>query len=92
MADTKLSRSLFEQHTQTALVLLLVALLLWVGSTTQSTALHVAEMKVEIVNLKRVISTPAPQYIEMTKRLEEHSARLNLLEGAVLQQQREQNK
>lgn len=48
----------FERHAQTALVLLLVALLLWVGNTTQSTAISVAEMRVEIAYLKAAVDQP----------------------------------
>jgi len=48
--------SAFERHTQTALVMLLVALLLWVGNTTQQTSIEVAELKVEIRYLKNAIN------------------------------------
>ena len=48
----------FERHTQTALVLLLVALLLWVGSTTQTTAVSIAEMRIEIAYLKVSVERP----------------------------------
>jgi hypothetical protein len=48
--------SAFERHTQTALVMLLVALLLWVGNTTQQTSIEVAELKVEIRYLKNAIT------------------------------------
>lgn len=45
----------FERHAQTAGVLLLVALLLWVGNTTQTTSVAVAKMGVEITYLKDAI-------------------------------------
>jgi hypothetical protein len=45
----------FERHAQTALVMLLVALLLWVGNTTQRTSVAVAEMRVEISYLKEAV-------------------------------------
>lgn len=44
-----------ERHAQSALVLLVVALLVWVGSTTNTTAIAVAEMKVEITYLKEAV-------------------------------------
>jgi hypothetical protein len=44
-----------ERHAQSALVLLLVALLIWVGKTTQETSVSVAELKIEIAYLKDVI-------------------------------------
>ena len=52
---TEVITNAFERHTQTALVLLLVALLLWVGATTQNTSVTVAEMKVEISYLKEAV-------------------------------------
>lgn len=45
----------FERHAQTALVLVLVALLLWVGKTTADTSVSVAEMRVEIAHLKTTV-------------------------------------
>ena len=79
MDEVQNSKS-FERHTQTALVLLLVALLLWVGSTTQITAVAVAEMRIEIAFLKAAASTPPPQYVEMSKRVDDLSTRINKLE------------
>lgn len=38
----------WERHTQTVLALLVTALLVWVGSTTQQTAVAIAELKAEI--------------------------------------------
>lgn len=75
----------FERHAQTALVLVLVALLLWVGSTTQSTAVHVAEMRVEIAFLKAAASRPQPAYLELSKRLDDQAQRLNIVEVEVIQ-------
>ncbi len=72
--------SAFERHAQTALVLVLVALLLWVGNTTQNTAVTVAEMRVEVAFLKALSEQPPPQYIEMSKRLDEQTRRIESLE------------
>ena len=52
---TEVITNAFERHAQTALVMLLVALLLWVGNTTQKTSVAVAEMRVEITYLKTAI-------------------------------------
>jgi len=52
---TEVITNAFERHAQTALVMLLVALLLWVGNTTQNTSVAVAEMRVEIVYLKNAV-------------------------------------
>lgn len=66
----------FERHAQTALVLILVALLLWVGQTTQHTSVVVAEMRVELAFLKAYHARPSSEYIEIAKRVD-------LLEGMV---------
>jgi hypothetical protein len=58
MEDEKVIQPAFERHAQTALVLLLVALLLWVGNTTQLTSVSVAEMKVELAFLKGQLQKP----------------------------------
>ena len=60
----------FERHAQTALVLILVALLLWVGQTTQHTSVVVAEMRVELAFLKAYHATPSAEYQEMAKRVD----------------------
>lgn len=60
----------FERHAQTALVLVLVALLLWVGQTTQRTAVVVAEMRVEVAFLKAYHSGPSSEFQEMAKRVD----------------------
>lgn len=73
--------SVFERHTQTALVLLLVALLIWVGDTTQRTSLAVAEMRVEVAFLKATSSRPPYQYDQLSSRLNDHSSRLDYLES-----------
>ena len=73
----------FERHAQTALVLLLVALLLWVGQTTQTTAVTVASMRVELAYLKAAVAEPPAQYIEMTKRLDAAEKRIEHVEREV---------
>ena len=71
----------FERHAQTALVLILVALLLWVGQTTQHTAVVVAEMRVEVAYLKAYHSSPSPEYLEMAKRVDSLEAQIRILEA-----------
>lgn len=71
----------FERHAQTALVLLLVALLLWVGSTTQNTAVIVAEMRVEVAYLKASASLPSEQLSEMSKRIDTCQKQVDKLEA-----------
>ena len=48
----------FERHAQTALVLLLVALLVWVGGTTQKTDVAIAELRAEVGFLKGSMAVP----------------------------------
>lgn len=70
----------FERHAQTALVLLLVGLLMWVGNTTQATAVAIGSMRVEIAFLKAAAAAPPPQYVELSKRVDDQVDRLNRLE------------
>lgn len=69
----------FERHAQTALVLLLVALLLWVGSTTQDTSVAVAEMRIEISYLKASVDGPHV-HTDIAKSVQDCRQRLNALE------------
>ena len=48
----------FERHAQTALVMLLVLLLAWVGKTTQDTSLAIAQMKVKVDYLQEQARKP----------------------------------
>ena len=59
----------FERHAQTALVLVLVALLLWVGDTTQNTSLVVAEMRVELAFLKATHDKPSDEVKSLNRRV-----------------------
>ncbi len=65
----------FERHAQTVLVLVLVALLLWVGKTTQDTAVSIAEMRVELTFLKREVQQQHPHedLYRRVERLEEEN-------------------
>ena len=64
------TNSSLERHTQTALVLLLVALLGWVGMTTHQTSVAVAKMAVEIGHLKREAEKPTQKFNEIERRLD----------------------
>lgn len=75
---TSMTRA-FERHAQTALVLLLVALLLWVGNTTQQTAVTVAEMRVEIAYLKLSVERPH-DHADITQSVGDCQKRLSALE------------
>jgi len=71
----------FERHAQTALVLLLVALLVWVGKTTQETAVAIAALKVEMEFLRQEAIRPhnhgdiSGQIIAIREQIEDHIRR-----------------
>ncbi len=67
-----------ERHAQTVLVLVLVALLLWVGSTTQSTQVAVAQLSVEIEHMKRELQKPEKKFAEIERRLDAIEKALNV--------------
>jgi uncharacterized protein YoxC len=60
----------FERHAQTALVLLVVALLAWVGKTTQETAVTVAKLNVHVETLQRQTAPTNQKFREIEKRLD----------------------
>jgi hypothetical protein len=70
----------FERHAQTALVLLLVTILIWVGNTTQNTAVSVAEMRVELAYLKRAVDTPTAIHEQTTHELRDLERRVSAIE------------
>jgi hypothetical protein len=80
LEQDKVISNTMERHTQTALVLLLVALLLWVGGTTQSTAVSVAEMRVEVAYLKAAIERPDSDIVSVNLSIADMRARLLILE------------
>lgn len=70
MTETEKPSTVMERHAQTMLVLLLVALLVWVGGTTQATAVAVAEMRTEIAYMQRQILKPDSKFKEIELRLD----------------------
>ena len=70
MTEDRRSLNSFERHAQTGLTLVLVALLVWVGSTTQTTQIKLAELAVEVKNLKDVFRTPNSRMNDLTSRIE----------------------
>ena len=69
-----------ERHTQTVVVLVLAALLLWVGNTTQDTSVSVAEMRIEIAFLKAAAIGPAPEIEMLNERVDRLTTRVTNLE------------
>lgn len=82
--NNKVISNTLERHTQTALVLLLVALLLWVGGTTQNTAVSVAEMRVEIAYLRRQIERPNEGLAQLNASILDIRSRLMILEDKII--------
>lgn len=70
----------FERHAQTALVMLVIAVLVWVGQTTQQTAITVAEMAVEISYLKTEVTKPDGKFLEIERRLDAIEKKLNKMD------------
>ena len=69
--------SALERHAQTALVMLLVALLLWVGSTVQRTQITVAQVQTELRFMQQKLNEPNTKFKEIEKRLDSIEQQLN---------------
>lgn len=63
-------RSLFEQHAQTVLTLVVVGLLAWVALTTQKLDVNVGAMAVEVSHMKTTIEGPQKRVDDLTRRIE----------------------
>lgn len=68
-SSPKWTKNTLERHAQTVLVLILVALLLWVGQTTQDTSLAVARLQVEVAFLRQEVTRPNAAHAEYERRL-----------------------
>jgi hypothetical protein len=66
-----------ERHLQTLIVIIIVGLLGWVGTTVQSTEVAVARLTVEVEFLKKEILIDATTMIEIEKRLDTIEQNLN---------------
>ena len=75
---TEAQRAL-ERHAQTILVLILVALLLWVGGTTQQTAVKVAAMSVQVASLKQRVDLSPNEFQRIERRLDGIEGTLNTI-------------
>lgn len=67
--------NLFERHAQTALAMLVVALLVWVGSSVQQTEIAVAELRIEIQYLKASFEKPTKRIDELERRVRDLESR-----------------
>lgn len=75
--QTEKSSTQLERHLQTLIVLILVALLVWVGTTVQDTQVAVAKLTVEVQFLKSRVDEPGKKFAEIEKRLDGIEKTLN---------------
>ena len=90
MVMTEQQRAI-ERHAQTVLVLVLVAILLWVGSTTQKTAVQVASMAVQIDHLRERVNRPPAQFQRIEQRLDDIERQLQGISNEHLEFRRRMN-
>lgn len=90
MVMTEQQRAI-ERHAQTVLVLVLVAILLWVGSTTQKTAVQVASMSVQIENLRERVNQPPAQFQRIEQRLDDIERQIQGISNEHLEFRRRMN-
>lgn len=72
MAEQKEDRVSIERHLQTLIVIIIVGLLGWVGTTVQATEVAVAKLTVELEFLKAEIkaNNPSQKFQEIERRLD----------------------
>lgn len=75
----KVNTRALERHTQTLLVMVLTAILLWVGATVQKTAVEVAAMRIQIGYLQERVTRPDNKFAEIEKRLDSIERELSSL-------------
>ncbi len=75
--------SSMERHAQTALVLIVVALLSWVGLTVNRNQLELAKLTIQVENLNDAVTTPPA-------RLDDVIRRVDTIEAVVLTNGREE--
>ena len=60
----------FERHAITALTLVIVALILWVGSGVQQTQVKLAAIEVELTYIKQGVGRDNGKFAEIERRLD----------------------
>lgn len=68
MSDPKVAG--FERHAITALTLVIVALILWVGAGVQQTQVKLAAIEVELAYIKQGITQERSKFSEIDRRLD----------------------
>lgn len=76
--EVQLQRNNIERHLQTLIVVIVVGLLGWVGTTVQETQVAVAKLSVEIEFLKTEIQKPSSKFKEIEARLDRIESAINL--------------
>jgi len=71
-----------ERHAQSVLVIVIVALMIWVGTTTQATSVQIATLQVEVTQLKDTIAAPNQTIDLLIQQNEELRARVLKLEDS----------
>lgn len=73
-----LDRTSIERHLQTLIVIIIVGLLGWVGTTVQETQVAVAKLTVEMEFLKIEVARPSSQIFNLEHRLDALESEVNL--------------
>ena len=71
-----------ERHAQSILTLIVVALLIWVGTTTQDAAVKIAALEVQVNSLQTRIAAPSPTVTLLVDQNKEIRERILKLEDA----------
>jgi len=69
-----------ERHAQSVVVIVIVALLIWVGTTVQANSIHLATIQVEVTQLKEAITAPNPTVALLIQQNQEFRMRMLKLE------------
>ena len=79
MTEQQEQKVSIERHLQTLIVVIIVGLLGWVGTTVQATEVAVAKLTVELEFLKAEIkaNNPEQKFAEIEKRLDAIERKLN---------------
>ena len=59
-----------ERHLQTVIVVIIVGLLGWVGTTVQATQVAVAQLSIEIEYMKVEVQKPTKRFADIEARLD----------------------
>ena len=79
MGDTE--KRDMERHAQSALTLVVVALLIWVGATTQDAAVKIAALDVQVQAMQTRLDTPSPSVMLLIDQNKELRSRVLRLEN-----------